>query len=75
MTSIFFSGLDKRRARRMIAHTYNHTSLEPLRRQHNLALSVFAAQIFSPGRGASVEPFHGRAAPFVVRRKRQCRSG
>lgn len=25
MTSIFFSGLDKRRARRMIAHTYIHT--------------------------------------------------
>lgn len=73
MTSIVLSGLDKRRARRMIAHTYIytyiHTSLEPLRRQHNLALSVFAAQIFSPGRGASVEHFHGRAAPFVVRWK------
>lgn len=70
MTSIIFSGLDKRRARRMIAHTYNHTSLEPLRRQPQETLSAFAAQIFSPGRGASVEDFHGRAAPFVVRWKR-----
>ena len=40
-------------------------------RQHNLALSVFAALIFTPsGRGASVDLFHGRAAPFLCARER-----
>lgn len=41
-----------------------------IRQTDRIALSVFAAQIFSPGRGASVEGFHGRAAPFLCARER-----
>ena len=40
------------------------------RQTDRIALSVFAAQIFSPGRGASVDMFHGRAAPFLCARER-----
>lgn len=42
-----------------------------IRQTDRIALSVFAALIFTPsGRGASVEGFHGRAAPFLCARER-----
>ena len=62
MTMHSFCGLDSGRGHAIILQTD---------RQHNLALSVFAALIFTPsGRGASVDLFHGRAAPFLCARER-----
>ena len=66
MTNVILRGLDNGRGHAIIRQTDRQTD-----RQHNLALSVFAALIFTPsGRGASVDLFHGRAAPFLCARER-----
>ena len=62
MTTIFSFGLDQWRGRAIILQTDRQTD-----RQHSAVR--FCCADFSPGRGASVDLFHGRAAPFVVRGK------
>ena len=63
MTMHSFCGLDNGRGRAIIRQTD---------RQHSVALALFAVPFYpSSGRGASVDMFHGRAAPFLCALERR----